>query len=102
MAAIIKVTGRQILDSRGKPTVEVDVLLDDGSLGRATVPSGASTGAHEAAEVRDGGTRYGGRGVEKAVAAVNGELFDALCGLDPTEQTRIDSMMSALDGSLKK
>jgi enolase 1/2/3 len=102
MSAIVDITGREVLDSRGNPTVEVDVLLDDGSLGRATVPSGASTGAHEAVELRDGGLRYGGRGVEKAVAAVNGELFDALCGLDPTEQTRIDSMMSALDGSLKK
>ena len=102
MSAIVDITGREVLDSRGNPTVEVDVLLDDGSLGRATIPSGASTGAHEAVELRDGGTRYGGKGVEKAVAAVNGELFDALCGLDPTEQTRIDSMMSALDGSLKK
>jgi enolase len=102
MSAIVDITGREVLDSRGNPTVEVDVLLDDGSLGRATIPSGASTGAHEAVELRDGGTRYGGKGVEKAVAAVNGELFDALCGFDPTEQTRIDSMMSALDGSLKK
>jgi enolase len=102
MSAIVDIIGREVLDSRGNPTVEVDVLLDDGSLGRAIVPSGASTGAHEAVELRDGDARYGGKGVEKAVAAVNGEIFDALCGLDPTEQTRIDSMMSALDGSLKK
>jgi enolase len=102
MSAIVDITGREVLDSRGNPTVEVDVLLDDGSLGRAIVPSGASTGAHEAVELRDGGARYGGKGVEKAVAAVNGEIFDTLCGLDPTEQTRIDSLMVSLDGSLKK
>jgi enolase len=102
MTAIVDITGREVLDSRGNPTVEVDVLLDDGTLGRATVPSGASTGAHEAVELRDGDARYGGKGVEKAVAAVNGEIFDALCGLDPIEQTRIDSMMVTLDGSLKK
>ena len=79
MTAILDIIGREILDSRGNPTVEVDVRLEDGSFGRAAVPSGASTGAHEAVELRDGGKRYGGKGVEKAVAAVNGELFDALC-----------------------
>jgi len=78
MTAIIDITGREILDSRGNPTVEVDVRLEGGAFGRAAVPSGASTGAHEAVELRDGGKRYGGKGVEKAVAAVNGELFDAL------------------------
>ena len=80
MTAILDITGREILDSRGNPTVEVDVRLEDGSFGRAAVPSGASTGAHEAVEVRDGGKRYGGKGVEKAVAAVNGEIFDVLAG----------------------
>jgi enolase len=102
MTAIIDITGREILDSRGNPTVEVDVKLEDGSFGRAAVPSGASTGAHEAVELRDGGTRYKGKGVEKAVAAVNGELFDALCGLDAQDQIRIDSTMIALDGTPNK
>src|ERR1044071_2261547 len=102
MTAIVDIVGREILDSRGNPTVEVDVRLEDGSFGRAAVPSGASTGAHEAVELRDGGTRYGGKGVETAVAAVNGEIFDAISGLDPTEQSRIDGMMATLDGSLKK
>src|SRR5690242_1829980 len=102
MTAILDITGREILDSRGNPTVEVDVRLEDGSFGRAAVPSGASTGAHEAVELRDGGKRYGGKGVEKAVAAVNGELFDALCGLEAEEQTRIDSIMCKLDGTPNK
>jgi enolase len=102
LSAIIDITAREILDSRGNPTVEVDVLLDDGSFGRAAVPSGASTGAHEAVELRDGGKRYGGKGVEKAVAAVNGELFDALCGLDAEAQIKIDSTMIALDGTPNK
>jgi enolase len=102
MTAIIDITGREILDSRGNPTVEVDVVLEDGSRGRAAVPSGASTGAHEAVELRDGGKRYGGKGVEKAVAAVNGEIFDAICGLDATEQVRIDRMMIDLDGTANK
>jgi enolase len=102
MTAIIDITGREILDSRGNPTVEVDVLLEDGARGRAAVPSGASTGAHEAVELRDGGKRYGGKGVEKAVAAVNGEIFDAICGLDATEQVRIDRMMIDLDGTANK
>jgi enolase len=102
MTAIIDITGREILDSRGNPTVEVDVRLEDGSFGRAAVPSGASTGAHEAVELRDGGTRYKGKGVEKAVAAVNGELFDTLCGLEAEDQIRIDNTMIALDGTPNK
>ncbi len=102
MTAIIDITGREILDSRGNPTVEVDVRLEDGSFGRAAVPSGASTGAHEAVELRDGGKRYGGKGVEKAVGAVNGELFDALCGMEAQEQVRIDAAMIALDGTPNK
>src|SRR6202789_4625501 len=102
MTAIVDITAREILDSRGNPTVEVDVRLEDGSLGRAAVPSGASTGAHEAVELRDGGKRYGGKGVEKAVAAVNGEIFDALCGMDAEEQRRIDNAMIALDGTPNK
>ena len=102
MTAIVDITAREILDSRGNPTVEVDVRLEDGSLGRAAVPSGASTGKHEAVELRDGGTRYGGKGVEKAVAAVNGEIFDAVGGMDAEEQTRIDAMMGRLDGTPNK
>src|ERR1700744_5537632 len=102
MTAIIDITGREVLDSRGNPTVEGDVLLEDGSLGRAIVPSGASTGAHEAMELRDGGKRYGGKGVEKAVAAVNTEIFDTLCGMEAEEQTRIDKAMIALDGTPNK
>src|ERR1700742_922564 len=102
MTAILDITGREILDSRGNPTVEVDVLLEDGSTGRAAVPSGASTGAHEAVELRDGGKRYGGKGVQKAVEAVNGEIFDALCGMDATDQARLDRIMIALDGSANK
>ncbi len=102
MTAILDITGREILDSRGNPTVEVDVRLEDGSFGRAAVPSGASTGAHEAVELRDGGKRYGGKGVEKAVAAVNGEIFDAICGMDAEEQRRIDNAMIALDGTPNK
>jgi enolase len=102
LTAIIDIIGREILDSRGNPTVEVDVKLEDGAFGRAAVPSGASTGAHEAVELRDGGKRYGGKGVEKAVAAVNGELFDALAGLDAEDQVKIDNMMIALDGTPNK
>jgi enolase len=102
MTAILDITGREILDSRGNPTVEVDVRLEDGSFGRAAVPSGASTGAHEAVELRDGGKRYGGKGVEKAVAAVNGEIFDAVCGMEAEEQRRIDNAMIALDGTPNK
>jgi enolase len=102
MTAIIDIIGREILDSRGNPTVEVDVRLEDGAFGRAAVPSGASTGAHEAVELRDGGKRYGGKGVEKAVAAVNGELFDVLCGMDAEEQIKVDRTMIALDGTPNK
>src|ERR1700761_7256282 len=103
MTAIIDITAREILDSRGNPTVEVDVLLEDGSFGRAAVPSGASTGAHEAVELRDGDAkRYGGKGVEKAVAAVNTEIFDALCGMDAEDQPRLDRIMAAPDGTKAK
>jgi enolase len=102
MSAIIDITAREILDSRGNPTVEVDVTLEEGSFGRAAVPSGASTGAHEAVELRDGGSRYGGKGVENAVNAVNTEIFDALCGLEAEEQTRLDSVMCQLDGTPNK
>ncbi|HWC62240.1 MAG TPA: phosphopyruvate hydratase, partial [Rhizomicrobium sp.] len=102
MSAIIDITAREILDSRGNPTVEVDVKLEDGAFGRAAVPSGASTGAHEAVELRDGGKRYGGKGVEKAVAAVNGEIFDALAGLEAEAQVKIDTTMIALDGTPNK
>eukprot|EP01035_Chromulina_nebulosa_P007122 gene7122-9603_t len=102
MTAIVDILGREILDSRGNPTVEVDVLLEDGSLGRAAVPSGASTGAHEAVELRDGGKRYLGKGVEKAVDAVNGELFDAITGMDAEDQIDIDAAMIELDGTPNK
>ena len=103
MSTIIDITGREILDSRGNPTVEVDVLLEDGSFGRAAVPSGASTGAHEAVEKRDGDkSRYLGKGVLEAVAAVNGELAEALVGFDATEQVAIDNTMLALDGTANK
>jgi enolase len=102
MTAIIDILGREILDSRGTPTVEVDVTLESGARGRAAVPSGASTGAYEAQEKRDGGDRYGGKGVQGAVDAVNGEIFDALSGLDATEQVLIDTTMIALDGTKTK
>ena len=103
MTAIIDIIGREILDSRGNPTVEVDVILEDGTLGRAAVPSGASTGAHEAVELRDGDKkRYGGKGVLKAVEAVNGELFDALAGMEAEDQRRIDATMMKLDGTANK
>jgi enolase len=103
MTAIIDLHAREILDSRGNPTVEVDVLLDDGSFGRAAVPSGASTGAHEAIELRDGDqARYLGKGVRKAVEAVNGAISDALLGLDAEDQRDIDQTMIALDGSASK
>ncbi|HJW41722.1 MAG TPA: phosphopyruvate hydratase [Rhizomicrobium sp.] len=103
MTAIIDITGREILDSRGNPTVEVDVRLEDGSFGRAAVPSGASTGAHEAVELRDGiARRYGGKGVENAVAAVNGEIFDTLCGMEAEDQVRLDRLMCTLDGTPNK
>ena len=102
MTAIVDIHGREILDSRGNPTVEVEVELEDGSIGRAAVPSGASTGAHEAVEKRDGDERYGGKGVQDAVNAVNGELFDALTGLDAEEQVYIDQAMIELDGTPNK
>ena len=103
MTAIIDIIGREILDSRGNPTVEVDVILEDGSLGRAAVPSGASTGAHEAVELRDGDKkRYLGKGVRKAVDAVNGEIFDAIGGMDAEDQIKIDETMIALDGTPNK
>ena len=103
MTAIIDITAREILDSRGNPTVEVDITLEDGAFGRAAVPSGASTGAHEAVEKRDGDkSRYGGKGVLKAVEAVNGEIFDALSGFEAEEQRRIDSVLIELDGTENK
>ena len=102
MTAIIDITAREILDSRGNPTVEVDVLLEDGSFGRAAVPSGASTGAHEAVELRDGGARYLGKGVLKAVSAVNSEIFDAIGGMEAEEQRGLDRLMIELDGTSNK
>jgi enolase 1/2/3 len=103
MTAITDIIGREILDSRGNPTVEVDVILEDGSRGRAGVPSGASTGAHEAVELRDGDkARYGGKGVRKAVDAVTGEIYDALGGMDAEAQTKIDETLIALDGTPNK
>jgi enolase len=102
MTAIVDIVGREILDSRGNPTVEVDVVLEDGSMGRAAVPSGASTGAHEAVELRDGGTRYLGKGVERAVEAVNGELFEAIGGMEAENQIHIDRTMIELDGTANK
>ncbi|MBN8804189.1 MAG: phosphopyruvate hydratase [Sphingopyxis terrae] len=103
MTAIIDIHGREILDSRGNPTVEVDVLLEDGSFGRAAVPSGASTGAHEAVELRDGDKgRYLGKGVTKAVAAVNGEIAETLIGLDAEDQRELDMAMIDLDGTSNK
>ncbi|WP_324742879.1 phosphopyruvate hydratase [Tsuneonella sp. CC-YZS046] len=103
MTAIIDIHGREVLDSRGNPTVEVDVLLEDGSFGRAAVPSGASTGAHEAVELRDGDTsRYMGKGVRKAVDAVNGEISDRLLGVDAEDQRDVDFAMLELDGTENK
>ncbi len=103
MTAITGIRGREILDSRGNPTVEVDVSLADGAFGRAAVPSGASTGAHEAIELRDGdAARYGGKGVLKAVGAVNGALADALMGLDAGDQLKLDQAMIELDGTANK
>jgi enolase len=103
MTAIVDIIGREILDSRGNPTVEVDVLLEDGSRGRAAVPSGASTGAHEAVELRDGDkSRYLGKGVLKAVDAVNGEIFDTIGGMDAEAQAQIDETLIDLDGTANK
>jgi enolase len=103
MTEIVDINAREILDSRGNPTVEVDVILEDGSMGRAAVPSGASTGAHEAVEKRDGDKkRYGGKGVLQAVDAVNGEIYDALAGSDAEDQRRVDKMLIELDGTPNK
>ena len=103
MSTILDIHAREILDSRGNPTVEVDVLLEDGTMGRAAVPSGASTGAHEAVEKRDGDkSRYMGKGVLEAVNAVNGEIAEALVGFDATEQEAIDAAMIELDGTDNK
>ena len=100
MTAIVNVEAREILDSRGNPTVEVDVVLEDGSMGRAAVPSGASTGKREAVELRDGDkSRYGGKGVLKAVESVNRDIFDAISGLEAEDQLKIDETMIALDGT---
>ena len=96
------IIGREILDSRGNPTVEVDVVLKDGHFGRAAVPSGASTGAHEAHELRDGGKRYGGKGVRRAVEAVNGEIRNALQGFGAEDQRGLDLRLRALDGTENK
>ncbi len=103
MTAIADIIAREILDSRGNPTIEVDVVLDSGAVGRAAIPSGASTGAHEAAELRDGDpARYGGKGVRQAVENVQGEIFDAVGGLDPSAQLHIDQVMIDLDGTPNK
>ena len=103
MTAITDIIAREILDSRGNPTVEVDVVLEDGARGRAAVPSGASTGAHEAVELRDGDKkRYLGKGVLKAIDAVEGEIFDAIGGLQAEDQAKIDETMIALDGTPNK
>ncbi|WP_421931476.1 phosphopyruvate hydratase [Phenylobacterium sp.] len=103
MTEIVDITAREILDSRGNPTVEVDVVLEDGSIGRAAVPSGASTGAHEAVEKRDGDkSRYGGKGVLQAVDAVNGEIYDALSGFEAEDQRRLDTLLIELDGTPNK
>ena len=103
MTEIVDIVAREILDSRGNPTIEVDVVLEDGASGRAAVPSGASTGAHEAVERRDGDkSRYMGKGVLQAVGAVNGEIFDALSGMDAEDQRRIDKLLIELDGTVNK
>ena len=102
MTTIVDIHAREILDSRGNPTVEVDVLLEDGSFGRAAVPSGASTGAHEAVELRDGGARYLGKGVMNAVEGVNSDIYDAICGMEAENQLAIDRAMIDLDGTANK
>ena len=103
MTAIADIIAREILDSRGNPTIEVDVVLDSGAIGRAAVPSGASTGAHEAVELRDGDkSRYGGKGVRNAIANVEGEIYDAIGGMEATEQVKIDNIMIDLDGTPNK
>src|SRR4051812_45898482 len=102
MSSIIDVTGRQVFDSRGNPTVEVDVVLDDGGFGRAIVPSGASTGAHEAVELRDGGKDFLGKGVTKAVDFVNTEIYSEIEGMDALDQISVDEAMIELDGTTNK
>src|SRR4051795_8174063 len=102
MSEIVSVVGREILDSRGNPTVEAEVVLDSGARGRAAVPSGASTGEHEAVELRDGGERYAGKGVTKAVGFVNGEIADELLGADAFAQRAIDIALAELDGTENK
>ena len=103
MAAIADIVAREILDSRGNPTIEVEVMLDTGASGRCAVPSGASTGAHEAVELRDGDrARFGGKGVKTACANVEGEIFDAIGGMEASEQLRIDEIMIELDGTPNK
>ncbi|KFL32586.1 enolase [Devosia riboflavina] len=102
MSSIIHVQGRQVYDSRGNPTVEVDVVLDDGSFGRAAVPSGASTGAHEAVELRDGGKKYNGKGVTQAVENVNTAIFEEIQGMDALDQLAVDQAMIDLDGTANK
>ena len=103
MTEIVDITAREILDSRGNPTIEVDVILEDGALGRAAVPSGASTGAHEAVEKRDGDKgRYLGKGVLGAIDAVNGEIYDALAGFEAEDQRRLDATLIELDGTANK
>src|SRR5262249_53018759 len=103
MSAIVDIHAREILDSRGNPAVEVDVRLESGVFGRAAVPSGPSTGTHEAVELRDGDKkRYGGQGVLRAVEAVNGEIFDVLSGFEAAEQVKIDQPMITLDGTPNK
>ena len=102
MSAIVRIQAREVLDSRGNPTVEAEVYLDNGGMGRAIVPSGASTGEREAVELRDGGQRYGGKGVRKAVEHVNGEIQDALLGMEAEEQEHIDAALCALDGTENK
>src|ERR1700704_1312738 len=102
MSRIAQVQARQILDSRGNPTVEVDVVLESGAVGRAGVPSGASTGVHEAVELRDGGAAYGGKGVTTAVANANGEIADAVRGLEASEQEALDRVLIELDGTPNK
>jgi enolase 1/2/3 len=102
MSSIARVHGRQVLDSRGNPTVEVDVQLETGALGRAAVPSGASTGVHEAVELRDGGSDYAGKAVTKAVANVNGEIAGAVVGRDADDQAALDALLVELDGTPNK
>ena len=102
MSKIKNIISRQILDSRGYPTVETDVILDNGTIGRASVPSGASTGKHEACELRDGNKQYNGKSVKKAVSNVNGEIFDAITGNDVSDQSLIDNIMIELDGTKNK